>query len=244
MKCNAITGSFLALALLLPLAACSQSGQTGTGQTAAASNSGMPQAAQEVQQQTSSSAIGAEVRKGIDQAKRELLTQDIGVDSVHFHGDGSYVDTGDSNSKLPKAVITPQGNLMIAGKPVDATPEQHAMLVDYRQQIIGIADAGMDIGANGADLGVSAAREAILGAFTGKSDKAIEASIKPQADRIQAAALRLCRRMPALLASQQKLAAALPAFQPYARMTQKDVDDCGKNVTDRNGKNGFAVFSD
>ena len=47
-----------------------------------------------------------------------------------------------------------------------------------------------------------------------------------------------------MLVSQQKLAAALPAFKPYATMTQQDVDDCGKDMKDRNGKKGFAVFSD
>jgi hypothetical protein len=50
--------------------------------------------------------------------------------------------------------------------------------------------------------------------------------------------------MPDLLASQQKLAAAMPEFRPYATMTQKDVDDCGKDTIDENGKKGFAVFSD
>ena len=233
MKSNTITGSLLALALLLPLAACSQSSNSH-------SNGNVAQTMKEAQQQTSPSAIGAEVQQGIDQAKKELLTQDIDVNSVHINGIGWH----DDNSKLPKAVITPQGNLVIAGKPVDATPEQHAMLLDYRHQIIGITDAAMDIGASGADLGVNAAKEAIFGALMGKSDKQIEASIKPQTDNIQAAALQLCKRMPDLMASQQKLAAALPAFKPYATMTQKDVDDCGKDMADNNGKKGVAVFSD
>ena len=35
----------------------------------------------------------------------------------------------------------------------------------------------------------------------------------------------------------------MPVFQPYATMTQKDVDDCGKNIDGSNGKKGFAVFS-
>lgn len=233
MRNNTIAGSFLALALLSPLTACSQSSDSHSSDNVA-------QAMKEVQQQTSPSAIDAEVQQGIDQAKKELLTQDIDVNSVHINGIGWH----DDNSKLPKAVITPQGNLVITDKPVDATPEQHAMLLDYRQQIIGIAEAGMDIGASGAALGVNAAKEAIFGALTGKSDKQIEASIKPQTDRIQAAALQLCKRLPDLLASQQKLAAALPAFKPYATMTQKDVDDCGKDMADSNGKKGVAVFSD
>ena len=242
MKSNTITVSFLALALLLPLTGCSQSEQATTVQTTSATGSDMAQAVKEVQQQTSSSAIGAEVRKGINQAKQKLLTRDIDVGSVHINGNGRH-DSND-DSRLPKAVITPQGTLVIAGKPVDSTPEQHAMLLDYRQQIVGIAEAGMDIGASGADLGVDAAKEAILGALTGKSDKEIEASIKPQTEKIQAAALKLCKRLPDLLSSQQKLAAAMPEFRPYATMQQKDVDDCGKDMKDKDGKKGIAVFSD
>jgi hypothetical protein len=127
-------------------------------------------------------------------------------------------------------VITPQGDLVIAGKTVPATPEQHTMLVDYRQQIIGIAEAGMEIGEHGANLGTQAAKEAIWGALTGKSDKEIEERIKPQAEQIKAAAAKLCLRLPDMLTSQQKLAAAMPQFRPYATMTQKDVDDCGKDI--------------
>lgn len=230
MKSNAIAAGILASVLLLPLAACSTSDKTTT--TVVTTDS--PGTAE-------TSFIATEVRKGIDQAKQELQTRDINVGSVHFHGKGWY-DDDDSNG-LPKAVITPRGTLVIAGKPVDATPGQHALLLDYRRQLIGIDEAGMDIGASGADIGVTAAKQAILGAFSGKSDKEIEASIRPQTDQIQAAALRLCRRLPGLLASQRKLAAAMPAFQPYATMTQKDVDDCGKDIDGSNGKKGFAVFS-
>jgi hypothetical protein len=231
MKTYVIAITMLASALLLPLTACSQSGQD-TNQSDAASDA--RQATKEIQPST----IAAEVHKGVDKAKQELLTQDINVDDVHV-GDDSH----QHDDSLPKAVITPQGELVIAGKPVEATPEQHTMLLDYRQQIIDIADAGMDIGASGADLGTTAAKQAILGAFSGKSDQEIEASLKPQTDQIKAAALRLCGRLPGLMASQQKLAAAMPAFKPYATMTQKDIDDCGKDITDQNGKKGIVVLS-
>jgi hypothetical protein len=234
MKINVIAIAVLASMLLPPLTACSQSADGDSHGEAA-------QARKEVQQQTSSSFIAAEVRKGINQAKQELLTKDIDVRSVHINNSGMHAS---DDSKLPKAVITPQGNLVIAGKPVAATTEQHALLVDYRQRIIDIAEAGMDIGANSADVGVAAAKQAIFGSLTGKSDKEIEADIKPQTDQIEAAARRLCNRLPDMLTSQQKLAAAMPAFKPYATMTQKDVDDCGKEMTDHNGKKGFAVFSD
>lgn len=231
-----ITLNTLALVLLLPLAACSQSGQDTSPSGAAGDTT---QAAKEVREQTSSSMIATEVRKGIEQAKKELASKDISLGNIHI-GDGPHPHDG----SLPKAVITPQGTLVIAGKPVEATPEQHTLLVGYRQQIIGIAEAGMDIGASGADVGVTAAKQAIWGAFTGKTDKEIEASIKPQTDQIQAAAMQLCKRLPDLMTSQQKLAATMPAFKPYATMTQQDVDDCGKDMKDKDGKKGFAVFSD
>lgn len=223
MKTKAITTGLLALALALPLAACSQ-----TDNHADTASHDVSEAMKEVQKQTSPSVISAEIQKGMDQAKRELATQDIDINSVHVgHDQGDHHDEPDNR---PKAVITPQGDLVIAGKTVQATPEQHTMLLDYRQQIIRIAEAGMDIGAQGASLGTQAAKEAIWGALTGKSDKDIEASIKPQTEQIKAAALKLCQRMPDLLTSQQKLAAAMPEFRPYATMTQKDVDDCGKDI--------------
>ena len=230
------TFSALALVLLLPLAACGQSGQTDS-QPGVADNTA--QAIKDAGEKTSSSAISGEIRKAMQQAKLELATKNIDVNSVHIND--SQRDDKDSR---PKAEITPQGDLLIAGKKVEATPAQQTLLLDYRQQILGIAEAGMDIGAQGADLGVSAAKQAIWGAFTGKSDKEIEAAIQPHTEKIQAAAAKLCQRMPSLLSSQQKLAAAMPEFRPYATMEQKDVDDCGKEMTDKNGKKGTAVFSD
>ena len=101
----------------------------------------------------------------------------------------------------------------------------------------------MEIGTQGADLGMHAASAALSGVFSGKSDKEIEAAIKPQTDRIQAAALELCKRLPDLHAAQQQLAAAMPAFKPYATMTQEEVDDCGKNIAESGHKKGVTVLS-
>lgn len=228
--------STLAL-ILLPLAACGQSGQTGSQPSVAGSTA--PAASDDSAQ--TPSGVSGEIRKAMQKAKQELATRNIGVNNVHIGDDQHHRHDNDSR---PKAEITPQGDLLIAGKQVAATPAQHALLLDYRHQIIGITESGMDIGTQGADLGMNAAKEALWGALSGKDDKDIEASIKPQTDKIQAAALKLCQRLPDLLTSQQKLAAAMPEFRPYASMEQKDVDDCGKEMKDKNGKKGFAVFSD
>lgn len=214
------TLSTLVLTLLLPLAACTPSGTTGSqpgssATTASASTAGKT---------ASPSWIASKVRDKIQEARQELATKNIKVNSVHVGGHHHDEDS------RPAAEITPQGDLLIAGKKVDATPAQHAMLLDYRQQIVGIAEKGMDIGTQGADLGMNAASEALRGAFSGKSDKEIEAAIKPQTDKIRTAAAQLCARLPDLLASQQKLAAVMPAFKPYATMTTQDIDDCRKDA--------------
>lgn len=233
---KSIKFSTLALALLLPLTACGQSGHADS-QPGVADNAA--QALRDASEKTSPSMISGEIRKAMQEAKQELATKNIDVNGIHV-GNKRH----DDKDSRPKAQITPQGELLIAGQQVAATPVQHALLLDYRQQIVGIAEAGMDIGTQGADLGMNAARAALWGALAGKSDKDIEAAIKPQTDKIQAAALKLCQRMPDLLSTQQKLAAAMPEFKPYATMQQKDVDDCGKDMTDKNGKKGIAVFSD
>lgn len=216
-----------AWALLLPLTACGQASQTDSQSRSAtpAAQSASAGAA------PSPSMISREVGKAMEKAKQELATSNIDVDSVHV-GHGRR-----HTSSQPKAQITPQGDLLIAGDKVTATPAQHVLLLDYRQQIIGIAEAGMDIGTQGADLGMSAARQALWGALSGKSDKDVEASIKPQTDKLEAAAMTLCKRLPDLLSSQQKLAAAMPAFRPYATMEQQDIDDCGKET----GRKGITV---
>lgn len=225
MKTNALTSHLFAFALLLPLAACSQSEPADPGTTSGSSAA------------TPEPYLAQKIHEGMNKARQELATRDIDINNVHVGHDD------DRRDKLPKAVITPQGDLLIAGRKVDATPAQRALLLDYRQQIIGIAEAGMDIGERGASLGMGAAKQAIVGALSGKDDKQIEAAIHPQAEQIKAAAMALCKRLPRLRASQQQLATDLPAFRPYATMTQKDVDDCGKDV-DKDGKKGFAVFSD
>lgn len=227
--------STLALALILPLAACGQS-------TPADSSSSSANHAAQVSGDTDDAALASglseEIQKAMQQAKQELASKNIDVNNLHV-GHGQR----DKHSG-PSAEITPQGELLIDGKKVAATPAQQILLMDYRKQIVGIAEAGMDIGTQGADLGINAAKQALWGALSGKSDEDIEAAIKPQTDKIEAAALKLCERLPELLSSQQKLASAMPEFQPYATMEQKDIDDCGKQTIGKHGKKGFAIFSD
>lgn len=211
--------SALLLAVLLPLAACGdrQPDPPKTAGTAASQPS---------------TYIGSKVQEAMEKAKIELETENLSISEGMDVKVGGFKLKRDGN--LPKAEITPQGDLLIEGAKVVVTPEQQALLKQYRGSLIEVAKAGMDIGAQGADLGVKAAAEALKGVFSGNTDE-IEKRVEAEADKIKVAARQLCLRLPALMDSQQKLAAALPEFKPYATMDANDIDDCEENVDDKVG---------
>lgn len=186
-----------ALALGATLAACSVGQSNGN-----ASSSG--------------SLIGNVVDHALDQAREKLTTENI---TVSEHG-------SDHDQHLPKAEITPKGDFLIDGKPVPLTAPQRQQVLAYRQQMIAIGEQGIAVGKQGAAIGMQVAGTAIAAALSGKSDQQIQQAAETKAAGIRQAAAKICDRLPSLMAAQQKLAAAVPAFKPYATMTQKDIDDC------------------
>ncbi len=156
--------------------------------------------------------IGKVVKQATDEARKELATGNIRI----------------SKDRQPKAEITPEGDLLIGGKLVTASADQRKLLLEYRGHIAGIASAGIDIGLQGADLAGKAVGEALKGVLTGNTDQ-IEQRIEAEAEGIEKAAVQLCKLLPAMKATQDELAAAMPEFKPYATMDQSDVDDCGKD---------------
>lgn len=152
--------------------------------------------------------IGAKVREATDKARKEMAEGNISIGS-----DGAKVE------------VTPTGDLLINSTSIPLNDSQRAITLRYRTQVIGIAEAGIDIGVQGANLGAQAAGEAIKGIFSGNSEQ-IEARINAEADKIKASAAKICDQLPALMATQQQLAAAVPEFKPYAKMDQSDIDDC------------------
>lgn len=208
-----------ALAAVLPmLVACGERDGAATGRDASAS--GKPAAEKTM--------IGRRIEQAMDKARAELATENIDLDGVHVSGKGISIGTSNGNNGQPKAEITPQGDLLIEGRKIDATPEQHALLLQYRKHVEDIASAGMDIGAAGAELGVKAATEALTGVFSGNPDR-IEQRIEAEAENIKASAKKLCDRLPAMLDTQTRLAAAMPEFRPYATMDQSDIEECYEN---------------
>lgn len=153
--------------------------------------------------------LGQKIREGTDKARMELASSNISI----------------SDSGSSKAEITPAGDLLIEGKPVEIDAAQRELLLTYRGQILKVAEAGIDIGLQGADLGARAAKEAVKGIFSGKTGD-IEKNIDADARRLETEAKKICDLLPPMRDTQQQLAATLPAFEPYARLEQSDIDDC------------------
>lgn len=160
--------------------------------------------------------ITSAIDRAMDKVGAEIATRNI------------RISNGDDSE--PKAEITPQGDFLIAGKAVPLTPAQRTEMLAYRQQIVGVAQQGVEIGKQGASLGMSAAGAAIAGVLAGESDQQIRQHVEAQASGIREAAVKICNRLPAMMTSQQKLAADVPAFKPYATMTRQDIDDCRMNA--------------
>jgi len=156
--------------------------------------------------------VSGAVQKAMTQAKKEIAEGNI---SINNH------DTGGK-----RVEISPKGDLIIDGQPLAVTPQQRALLLDYRGHVVEVANAGMTIGLQSADLATHAVTESLKSVFTGGSDEDIEHNVKAQASKVEAAALALCSALPGMMESQNRLAAALPEFKPYANMTQSDIDEC------------------
>lgn len=137
---------------------------------------------------------------------------------------------------LPDAAITPQGDFLVAGKPVALTPKQRREVSAYRAQYIAIAREGIEIGHEGVDVGRRAVVPMVFAALFGASDDSIEARMDKRLAGVREATAELCDRLPDLMAAQRQLAGDLPAFAPYATLTQTDIEDCRKDVAD-----GFGV---
>lgn len=154
----------------------------------------------------------------LDAASRKLATDNLTL-------------TADADN-VPDAAITPQGDFLIAGKPITLTRQQRKEVSAYRAQSIEIAREGIAIGHEGIDVGRRAVVPMVFAALFGASDESIETRMDKRLAGVREATAKLCGRLPDLMAAQRQLGDDLPAFAPYATLTQKDIDDCREDVAD------------
>lgn len=198
-----------ALLASLLLAACSQPAPSST--TASTPD---PLPAADSIDGTIAGAVGG----AIDEARREIREGNISLSR----------SDGDAHAE-----ITPAGDLLIEGRKVETTPEQRALLLAHRAHIAAVAEAGMQVGLEGAGLAKTAVKEALKGVFS-SDPGSVDVRVEAEAEKIKASVRGLCSHLPALMASQQRVAAALPEFRPYATMTADEIDECGVDLDSGN----------
>ena len=166
--------------------------------------------------------VSGAVQKALTQARKEIAEGNISVNNSGTNG--------------KRVEISPKGDLIVDGQPVAVTPQQRTLLLEYRGHVIKVADAGMTIGMQGADLATQAVTQSLKGLFTGGSQDDIERNVKAQASKIEGAALALCDALPGMMESQNRLAAVMPEFKQYANMTQADIDECRSDARHKGEK--------
>ena len=208
--------SVAALSLLLPLAAQAQPPRSAdTGITA------------EIRRELGDAR--REVRAELAKAKQDLDTGDLQLqDSLQF---GKQAKAKRTAAEKAAAAITPQGDLLIDGKPQEIDAGQRRQLLAYRGLVVEIAKVGIDIGQKSADAALDAVDGSwvtlMFGAMTGSLERRIERTVREQ---VEPGVRGICRMLPRVMDSQQRLAASLPQFRPYATLERDDVADCENNV--------------
>src|SRR5690606_13132585 len=117
------------------------------------------------------------VAAAMDKARQELHEGNLSLDgSTDIRINGTRIQR--EAKDLPSAEITPDGQLIVAGIPITMDAPARALARDYRQGILAVAETGMDLGVQGADLGMRAAGDAIgslLRGDTEEMEKRVEA---------------------------------------------------------------------
>jgi hypothetical protein len=147
------------------------------------------------------------------------ISLDSGEGSIDLDGEDVVIDAeGD------EARITPGGDLVVDGRRVRTDERERRDLVRYNELVHSIVDRALTVGVEGAGLAISAIGEALAAVVTGDEARA-ERRVEARAEDLKDEARELCTDVRRLERIQDRLAEALPAFQPFAVM-EIDADDC------------------
>ena len=94
-----------------------------------------------------------------------------------------------------------------------------------------IAKTGIDIGQRSAEAALATVDGSwiglVFGAITGSLELRIERTVRQE---VEPAVRGICRLLPRVMESQQRLSGSLPQFRPYATLERDDIDDCEDGV--------------
>lgn len=130
------------------------------------------------------------------------------------------------------ATIGSSGDFAVDGKPVQITPAQRVLLLQYYAGADAVREHGVETGKAGAAI----AGEAIKGAVSnmaGGDGKSTEDKVSAQTGKVKQAALKICDDLEQIRNAQDQLVTQLDAFKPYGQLITADsVSECRKGNDD------------
>jgi hypothetical protein len=123
------------------------------------------------------------------------------------------------------ARITAAGDLDIRGKNVVVTPTQRELLRGYHADAIRLRKDAVATGKAGVETGMHALDAVAKGLASGSADS-IDSEVNSRANKVDALAHAVCQDLARLYAAQAQVAAAIPAFSPYATIDSHEVSEC------------------
>jgi hypothetical protein len=150
--------------------------------------------------------------------------------SIHIDTDidGAEIEIEDDDVLVvvdgAEARISPAGELFVDGRRVRVGERDQRDLVRYNSGMHWVEDHAIDLGLQGAGLAVSALGEAFAAVLTG-DEKRAERRIEARADQLENDARELCDELRRIERIQNRLAANVTHFRPFA-ILELDDDDC------------------
>ena len=157
------------------------------------------------------------IRIAGDQPLKHLTIEDDRVGVRSTEGDMAWIGA--------------DGSLLIDGQPVVLDAPQRALTVRFYTQAHAIRDDGVAIGKSGAAMAGKSVRSVVRGLTRGNPDD-IGPEIEAEARVLEAHAMRLCARVGTLQSVQDELAQAVPAFTPFATISNTHTEACTQDVVD------------
>lgn len=148
----------------------------------------------------------------------------MGDDDQGLHIDGQ--DILIDNHQGDQARIAADGSLSVNGKPVTVTGPQKTMLQRYNRTVMDLKVKGIELGKHAAGFAMRIVGEAIAAVFSGDSEADISRRTNAEVENFKLKALPICEDVQVLKRLQDRLAAEIPAFQPFSVIESKDADDC------------------
>jgi len=152
------------------------------------------------------------------QADVRINTHDKG--RIDIEG-ADIVVTADDGSR---AEIGPAGDLKIAGKDVPVTDAQRQLLVQYSQNLHDMEKRSEAAEGQAWRMAPGILGTALRDLFTGASDKQLDHDTGEAAKPLKEKFLELCDDVKAERDIQDQISDALPAFKPYAVISEHDTE--------------------